>query len=118
MVNVILYRLSHIDTDVRMVFYCPGCKREHAYRIQEADKPVGGGPIWSWNGSYEKPTFSPSLLNHEVKADPGDPHPEFALPRCHLFINNGMIDYCGDCTHELAGRQVPMVDVDLNMRGT
>ena len=101
----VIYRLSYIDTDVRMIFHCPGCKHEHAYRIQEADKPVGNGPIWQWNGSYEKPTFSPSLLNHY----PGQEH---VGPRCHIFINDGVIDFLGDCTHELAGTKVAMTEIE------
>lgn len=98
-----IYRLSYIPTDVRMIFYCPGCECEHAYRIQEADKPQGQGPIWSWNGSYDAPTFSPSLLNTQPN------HPEGI--RCHLFVNDGVIDFCSDSSHKLAGTKVAMTDI-------
>ena len=34
-------------------FYCPGCKSGHAYYT--------GPGQWTFNGSAEKPSFSPSL---------------------------------------------------------
>ena len=38
-------------------FRCPGCKRTHYIQSGAED-----GPNWSWNGSLEKPTFTPSVL--------------------------------------------------------
>jgi len=66
------------------------------------------------------PTFTPSLLNRWGKyANPNWKEPEDAPPDnkwsgiCHLFVTNGMIHYCGDCTHEYSGKQnVPMKDMD------
>jgi hypothetical protein len=34
-----------------------------------------------------------------------------AMPRCHLFITDGKIEYLADCTHELAGKTVEMEEV-------
>lgn len=31
--------------------------------------------------------------------------------RCHLFVTNGQIIYCGDCPHDLAGKTVDMLPV-------
>lgn len=75
------------------LFYCPGCEKAHPF-----DKR------WSFNGNVERPTFSPSLLLH--------PHPtkDGHSPRCHLFVRDGAIQYCGDCEHGLAGQTVPMED--------
>jgi hypothetical protein len=50
----------------------------------------------------ESPTFTPSLLVNAF-------HPP---SRCHLFITDGKIQFCGDCVHGLAGQTVEMVDVD------
>lgn len=75
-------------------FYCPGCKHNHAYRVAGPEQ----GPVWEWNKSFDKPTFTPSLLNRKPDGDV-----------CHLFVCDGRIDFCGDCTHELKGRSVPMV---------
>jgi len=68
------------------VFFCPGCKCGHPVEV----------PRWSWNGSMEKPTFSPSLL-----CNMNDPK-----TRCHSFIREGKIEFLSDCFHELAGKTV------------
>lgn len=83
-------------------FTCPGCGESHA--ISDS---------WQFNGDFEKPTFSPSFLTWN------DPNPN-ARPgkfrdgwRCHSFIKDGKIEFCGDCTHSLAGQTVPMVPFDM-----
>lgn len=77
-------------------YYCPGCKCHHAVFI---DQPHENGSQWTWNGSFEKPTFSPSIL-----------YPN--SPRCHSFVRDGMIEFLPDSNHELAGKTVPMESVD------
>jgi len=61
-----------------------------------------GTPCWTWNGSTEKPTFKPSVLT-----EGGD-----GRPRCHSFITDGKIQFLNDCTHELAGKTVDLLEVD------
>lgn len=76
-----------------LIFHCPGCKMDHRFII----KP----PRWKFNGNWEKPSFTPSLkwdINKVVQ--------------CHLILTDGVINYCNDCVHELAGKKVPMVEVD------
>ena len=83
------------------VFHCPGCGYSHPYRIKSDD----GLPVWSWNGDLEKPTFRPSLLvnkGHVAKND----------PVCHLFMTDGMIEFCHDSEHALAGQTVECPDWD------
>lgn len=66
-------------------------------------------PIWGFNGSMEKPTFSPSLLcKHRKwrKESDGGPYDHI----CHLFLVDGMIQYLTDCTHEYAGKTIPLQD--------
>ena len=82
-----------------LAFYCPGCGHYHSYIIESQKRPC-----WQWNGSMDKPTFTPSLLNHIPARDSMPEH------RCHLFVTDGQIRYCGDCTHELAGQTVEMQD--------
>lgn len=74
----------------KYVFYCPGCKCGHSFDV----RTDGKRPAWTFDGNMERPTFSPSLL-----------YPD---RRCHLFLRDGMIEFLSDCTHELAGRTVPM----------
>ena len=75
------------------VFYCPGCKSSHVFDLR-----------WTFNGSLEKPNFTPSLLVNGTEPR----HP--TLPRCHSFVTDGMIQFLGDCEHELAGQTVEIPD--------
>lgn len=69
----------------------------HAYTVGD----VASGPSWQWNGDMEKPTFNPSLL---VRI--GDDR------QCHLFVRDGMIEFLGDCHHELKGKTVEMEEAE------
>lgn len=108
----------------RLAFWCPGCKEYHYVFVGRAEHPV-----WSFNGNYDDPTFSPSVLvrsgHYCDHAKPDDcwcnfkeRHPEwegeppFKCSRCHSFVRDGRIQYLSDCTHELAGQTVDMVDPD------
>jgi hypothetical protein len=81
----------------RVTFYCPGCKQYH----QISDAPGG----WTFNGDFEKPTISPSILVNGSGACP-------SVPRCHSFVREGMIQFLSDCTHELAGQTVELTNAD------
>lgn len=79
------------------VFWCPGCKRHHPFTVGNWHGRDG----WKFNGDQVSPTFSPSLL---VGAHGGE-------PRCHLFLEEGVIRYLADCDHALAGQTVGMVEL-------
>lgn len=70
-------------------FFCPGCERVHGFDER-----------WTFNGDYEKPTFSPSLLVNQS-------HPE---SKCHSFVTDGKIQFLSDCHHNLAGQMVEIPD--------
>ena len=93
------------------VFACPGCGSDH---IIYTKHPKGGRVEWSWDGSYDKPTFSPSLkLSH--KGDAVNNVPPYC---CHSFIRGGRIQYLNDCTHSLAGQTVDLPEIERCYRGT
>ena len=92
-----------------LLFFCPGCKSVHAVNH-----------LWKYNGDADMPTFSPSilvrgtipitdleaeqiLLGEKIKPVP------FV---CHSFITDGKIQFLNDCTHELVGQTVEMVEWD------
>lgn len=68
----------------------------------------------------QKPTFQPSLkITHETWVPPVTPenHEQFSkapwpqtkqVHICHSVITDGIINYCGDCTHLYAGKSIPM----------
>lgn len=77
-------------------FYCPGCKKGHTINN-----------TWDFDGNYEAPTFSPSVLTY------GSPWEE---RRCHSFVRSGHIEFLSDCTHELAGQTVALPPLPERLR--
>ena len=82
------------------VFMCPGCKYLHQIDSR-----------WGFNGSLEKPTFTPSLLLRELKGPPGARD----QVRCHSFIKEGKIQFLNDCGHDLKGKTVEIPNWDDEM---
>ena len=64
--------------------------------------------MWTFNGDYDKPTFGPSMLSNRDKVNEH-------LPVCHSFLREGVWQYLGDCSHEMAGQHVPMIPPDPDM---
>lgn len=87
-----------------LLFECPGCEMLHAVRVRarEGGALPGDGPVWTWNGSLEAPTCTPSVL---VRWTHGE---ERAERRCHLFVKEGRLEFLSDCTHALAGRTIEL----------
>ncbi len=78
--------------DGLLMFQCPGCGYSHGVTVKGS---VRQGPEWGWNGSMDKPTFTPSL---NVNGGYGR--------RCHSFVKDGKIQFLGDCDHSLKGQTV------------
>jgi hypothetical protein len=91
--------------------YCPACKTTHGFAVES---PFRNGARWSFDGNMEAPTFSPSM-NIRVGPYPYDPaetdHGRIEV--CHYFLRGGVIEYLGDCTHEMRGQRVPLPDLPL-----
>lgn len=97
-------------------FYCPGCKMMHCVYLKH---PNNRQASWDWNMCSKSPTFSPSLLisgtaritdaERDTLMAGGtiDPRPY----TCHFFIRDGQLQFLGDCTHDLKGKTLPMVDI-------
>lgn len=97
-------------TDNRLSFMCPGCNQRHAVMVG-----VGSGPRWGWNKDLVNPTLTPSVL--VTWTEPSDLPGEFDDPskdiekRCHSFVRNGNIEFLTDCSHVLAGKTVPLPEL-------
>lgn len=95
-------------------FHCPGCEGYHVFYTKpwQGGSYVDGkwiakaGPVWTFDGNLESPTFAPSLLIFEGRHPDG----ELGHPRCHLFVRNGQIQFLGDCGHKLAGKTIDLRD--------
>jgi hypothetical protein len=99
-------RCKRSENTGSILFECPGCGCLHAVSV---DKPNGMGAIWSWNGSYDKPTFTPSIL---VTANYTDPKRMDDI--CHSYVTEGRIQFLSDSTHNLAGQTVDLPDWDYS----
>lgn len=86
-------------------FYCPGCKQEHSYPISD------DGFGWQFNENMESPSFTPSLLNTVKTLNEKTGVYDIEYSRCHLFVTDGKIIFCGDCKHEFAGKTVELQDI-------
>ena len=84
---------------------CPGCGDHHLFSTEHANSV---GARWSFNGDSERPTFSPSMLVRSEVWDGNATRKDV----CHSFVRDGRIQFLGDCTHELAGKTVPLPDID------
>lgn len=80
----------------------------------------GHGAVWSFNGDFESPTLTPSvlvhghktLINHDLEgAALTAPENIRMTPTCHCFVTDGAIQFLADSTHALAGQTVIMDEV-------
>jgi hypothetical protein len=62
-----------------------------------------GTPNWTWNRDCEKPTLKPSVLTNGANAE--------GLVVCHSWVEDGEVHFLADCSHSLAGKSVPLLDV-------
>lgn len=91
--------------DELLRFHCPGCNSHH--HVQHGSEI---GPNWGWNGSLEKPTFTPSVLVTYEGSDAGTNGAPPAV--CHSFVTDGRIQFLGDCTHAMAGQTLDLPAVE------
>jgi len=84
-------KIWEIERTDMIAFECPACGCCHFIRT----------PNWTFDGNFEKPTISPSIL---VNADLSCP----STPRCHSFVKEGMIEFLSDCSHSMAGQTVEL----------
>lgn len=91
-----------IETRNGYTIRCPVCQW-HSFPKQ--GKP---GASWTFNGNFEKPTFTPSM--NESTNSPEHPYynPRVPSGRCHFILTDGVMNFCSDCTHELAGQSRPL----------
>ena len=101
-----VYFYSGGDPDARVISgldaLCPACGFEHSFNVDLVGHGRHTNAVWTFNGDYAKPTFAPSMganLRGYQKHH----------PVCHSFLRDGVWQYLGDCTHEMASQDVPMI---------
>ena len=93
-------KIWEIERTDMIAFECPACGCCHFIRQ----------PAWSFNGNYEHPTITPSIL---VNADRNNPN----TPRCHSFVKDGFIQFLDDCSHNMKGQTLELPDMDYEEEG-
>jgi hypothetical protein len=104
-----LKRWKDGDHSAGFVYWCQGCDSHHSLRTESNQ----GGPVWSFNGNIEKPTFTPSVMVRSGRAIDPSYQPEQGDPPeiCHTFITEGVVQFLSDCTHALAGQTLSLPDL-------
>jgi hypothetical protein len=98
-------------TDRGYAHWCPDCGEMHT--IFEN---------WSFDGNVDAPTFNPSIkisAKLTIKDARGKWTGEWARDAagkaidscCHYHLWGGMLHFCSDSTHALAGRTVPLPEL-------
>jgi hypothetical protein len=95
-------------------YWCPGCKEEHYVRVFPKNGPH---PRWTWNESWDAPSFSPSVRHFYDKPGELETDPKIQVTTCHYFVTDGQIRYCADCQHDLSGKTVEMIDLEAGRKG-
>ncbi|NBW17017.1 MAG: ammonia monooxygenase [Caulobacteraceae bacterium] len=84
---------------------CPGCDGPHMLPVHGESRPN-----WAFNGYYERPTLSPSILVTYNGKDADTP--EGCPSVCHSFVTDGRIQFLDDCTHALRGQTVDLPEIE------
>lgn len=88
-----MLQIHGTDKSDPMIF-CPACKCGHVFPVSDANP---SHHRWTWNGSKEKPTFTPSMRVNGGMAN-----------QCHSNVTDGMIFFHGDSNHDLKGKTVAL----------
>ncbi len=98
----------HADGAETLYWQCPGCEYGHSAHVKLGSQSHPATKVWGWNGSVDRCTLTPSYVSwNDEHIDPEDGF-VFAARRCHIFIRDGQIEFLSDCTHEFAGKTVPL----------
>lgn len=103
------------NTTDGFTWWCPACEEAH---------PLPKG--WTFDGNLDAPTFTPSFKHtgkQTVKVNGRwtggwvrDENGNALDWCCHYIITAGQVAFCGDSTHSLAGKTVPMPDLPDYLR--
>ena len=86
--------------------FCPGCYEQGKHWWPDDESRRNNNAIHrisltihSFNGNFDAPTLTPSLLEHRGPTV------------CHSFVTDGRIQYLHDCTHLLIGQTVELMEI-------
>lgn len=91
------HEATHVEVRI------PGPTGLLALPVVRGNTTRAGTGCWTWNGSTEAPTLRPSVLTQYDGAD--------TQWRCHSWITDGAAQFLADCSHDMAGTTVPLLNV-------
>lgn len=96
-----------VDQATHLTIYIPGPhKRKLTLPVIQGNYSRSETNCWSWNGSVDSPTLKPSILtiyeSSRVEKN----------WRCHSWVNDGVVQFLQDCSHQLACHCLPLLDAD------
>ncbi len=87
----------------RIYLEMPGETGSLVLPVEHKDNAKLKEPCWRWNKDTERPTIRPSIRTRMGRK----------MERvCHSFVTDGEVNFLTDCTHDLAGKTVPLPDVE------
>ncbi len=99
-------KIKIIDNHI-LSFKCPGCGLYHDILFEGSE-----GQIWEFDGNIFNPTINPSIKSvMEIRGDE-DKNYKRGIHICHSFVKSGFIEFLSDCTHSLAGKTIPLPDIE------
>lgn len=97
------YAACKIEEATHVTLNIPGPTGDLTLPVIQSGTRHGTG-CWTWNGSTEAPTLRPSVLTQGSNLK----HQNF---RCHSWINDGKAVFLDDCSHDLRGQTVDLLEV-------
>ena len=79
-------------------YFCGGCKIPHSVPVDR----------WQWNYETAEPTLHPSVRHFYRRPDGQE------VTTCHYFLRSGVMLFCDDSNHSLAGKHVKLEPFDLS----
>lgn len=105
-------KIKRDSQSTQLYFRCPGCKHLHAINDALTELRGENSPVWVFNGDYDKPTISPSILVWSYRKNPSTDEYNIETDRCHSFVRDGNIQFLTDCMHQLAGQTVELPEIE------
>lgn len=100
--------MPHEATHV--LLHMPGPLENRLIPVMIGGTRAGTGN-WTWNGSVDSPTLRPSILT-KVAGRKYLETGEYTEQICHSWVTDGKVQFLDDCTHELRGQTVELLDVE------
>lgn len=92
-----------IETSTGWMIRCKYCQWHEFPK-----RRLPNGAAWNFNGDLVRPSFTPSMNYAANLPEMEGYNPEIPSSRCHFILTDGVMNYCGDCSHGGRGTSEPL----------